>query len=236
VSGPATVDGATPQARSWLADAWYDTAYWACAFGLTLGFSLRTEGSRHVPRRGPALVIANHLSYLDPPLVGVAARRPLCALARKSLYRHAAFAWLLRSLHAVPIDQEGTGIEGLRVVLRLLQAGEAVLVFPEGHRSRDGAMRPLEAGVHLLIKRTKAPIIPVGIAGAYDAWPPGVNVPVPAPLFLPATARTVAVSIGAPLDARRYANMPRESALEELAGELRRAADRAERLRRKPWA
>jgi 1-acyl-sn-glycerol-3-phosphate acyltransferase len=223
----------SPEVRSWVADAWYDTAYWACAVGLTLGFSLRTEGAGHVPRRGPALVIANHLSFLDPPLVGVAVRRPLCALARKSLFRHPALAWLLRSLHAVPIDQEGTGIEGLRVVLRLLQGGEAVLVFPEGHRSRDRAMRPLEAGVQLLIKRARAPIIPVGIAGSYDAWPPGIKLPVPAPLFLPATARTVAVSIGAPLDARRYTDLPRERVLDDLAGELRRGADRAERLRRK---
>jgi 1-acyl-sn-glycerol-3-phosphate acyltransferase len=223
-----------PEVRTPLAEAWYDVAYWACAFGLTLGFSLRTEGARHVPRRGPALVIANHESFLDPPLVGVAARRPLRALARQTLFRKPISGWLLRSLYAVPIDQEGIGIEGLRVVLRLLQAGEAVLVFPEGHRSRDGAMRPLLPGIQLLIKRAQAPVVPVGIAGAYDAWPPGHKLPVPAPLCLPATPRTVAVSIGQPLDGRRYAGLPRERSLSDIASELRRAADRAERLRRKP--
>jgi 1-acyl-sn-glycerol-3-phosphate acyltransferase len=201
---------------------------------LTLGFSMRVRGMRHVPRRGPVLFIANHQSYLDPVLVGLAVRRHLCYLARKTLFEHPAFAWLIRMLNAVPIDQEGTGIEGLRVTLQLLQAGRAVIVYPEGERTPDGAMRPFEPGITLLIKRTQAPVVPVGIAGAYDAWPRWRTFPMPSPLFLPATERTIAVAVGQPLDARRFVELPRQQMLDALFAELDRMHQQAERLRRKP--
>jgi 1-acyl-sn-glycerol-3-phosphate acyltransferase len=200
---------------------------------MTLGFSLRTEGMQHIPPAGPALLIANHQSYLDPILVGLAARRHLCYLARRSLFDHPVFALLIRSLNAVPIEQEGFAREGLRVILGQLKAGKAVLVFPEGERTHDGAMQPLRPGVHLLIKKGGAPIVPVGIAGAFQAWPRARPFPIPAPLFLPAEPRTIAVSIGRPIQSSRFVGVPREQVLAELFETLRRVQARAERLRRK---
>src|SRR6185436_3601001 len=101
------------------------------------------------------------------------------------------FAALIRSLNAVPIDQEGIGKDGIRTILEQLQLGRAVVVFPEGERTPDGRMLPLKPGIHLLIKRTQAPIVPVGIAGAFDAWPRGRRFPMPAPLFWPAGKGTI---------------------------------------------
>ena len=216
-----------------LASLWYDSVFLASMTGFTLGFSLRTEGMRHVPAQGPALLIANHQSYLDPPLVGLAARRHLRFLARQSLFEQPLFARLIRSLNAVPIDQEGLGLEGLRVILHYLRAGEAVLVFPEGERTHDGKLQLLRPGVQLLIKRARAPVVPVGIAGAYEAWPRRQSYPVPALLFLPASTGTLAVSIGRPLDADRLVALPRDRLLECLSVELHEVAARAERLRRK---
>ncbi len=216
-----------------LARWWYRMNFWVQGATLTLGFSLRTEGMEHVPRTGPALLVANHQSFLDPPMVGVAARRRLCFLARKSLFRHRGLACLLRSLNAVPVDQEGVGIEGLRVLLQKLREGEAVMVFPEGNRTPDGTMQPLMPGIHLLIKRAPAPIIPIGIAGAYAAWPRWRLLPVPAPLFMSAGPGTLAVAIGRPLDGRRLAALPREQVLKELFDAIQRMQERAERLRRK---
>lgn len=211
----------------------YEATYVASMTALTLGFSLRLAGKRHMPRTGPALVIANHQSFLDPPLVGLAVRRHLTYLARKTLFRNRFFARVIRSHNAVPIDQEGVGKEGIRTVVEQLQAGKAVLVFPEGERTPDGAMHELRPGVHLLIKRTQAPIVPVGIAGAYDAWPRWRRYPVPAPLFLPARKGTIAVVVGRPVDSRRLAALPRAEALAELAAELHKAWTEAEKLRRK---
>ncbi len=215
------------------AKLWHKFCYLVSANTCTLGFSLRTEGAQQVPAAGPLLVVANHQSFLDPVPIGLAFPRRLIYLARKSLFRHAAFAWIIRSLNAVPIDQEGIGKEGIRTILEQLRQAKAVLVFPEGERTWNGRMSPLKPGVHLLIKRTQAPIVPVGIAGAYDAWPRWRKYPIPAPVCWPANPGTVAVSIGKPLDAARLAALPREQALAELFEAIAAVQRRAEALRRK---
>ena len=210
---------------------WYETFFWVSGPAMTLGFSLRTEGMRHVPPSGPALLVANHQSFFDPDLVGLAARRHLCYLARKTLFQNRLFAYVIRSLRAIPIDQEGIGIEGMRTILEQLEAGRAVLVFPEGERTYDGMIHPPRPGVALLIKKSQAPVVPVGIAGAYQAWPRHRRFPIPAPLFLPAQRGRIAVSIGRPLDGRRLAQLPRQQLLAELFQELQNAHERALRLR-----
>jgi 1-acyl-sn-glycerol-3-phosphate acyltransferase len=210
---------------------WYEACFWVSGPAMTLGFSLRTEGMRHVPPTGPALLIANHQSYLDPDLVGLAARRHLCYLARKTLFRNRAFGWLIRTLRAVPIDQEGIAIEGIRDILEQLQAGRAVLIFPEGERTHDGLIHPLRPGIALLIKKSQAPVVPVGIAGAYEAWPRQQIFPIPAPLFLPAQRGRIAVSVGRPLDSQRLAQLPREQLLADLFQELQNVHEKAQRLR-----
>src|SRR5436305_6891380 len=124
--------------HDWLPYLVYETTSWASMAVMTLGFSLRTEGRRRVPRTGPALLVANHQSFLDPVLVGLCSRRHLCFLARKTLFRKPAFARLIGTLGAVPIDHEGVGKEGIRTILEQLGRGRAVVVFPEGTRTRDG--------------------------------------------------------------------------------------------------
>jgi 1-acyl-sn-glycerol-3-phosphate acyltransferase len=201
--------------------------------GLTLGFSLRFEGGRNIPAQGPALLIANHESFLDPIAVGLTTTRQLCYLARKTLFRSPLFGRFLLSVGCVPVDQEGVAKDGLKTVLALLGQGRAVLLFPEGERTLTGQMNPLKPGIQLLIKRTQAPIVPVGIAGAFDAFPRSKKVPRLSPLFMPAGRGTMAVSVGSPLDARHYLELPREQLLVELQQAIQAMKDRAERLRRK---
>ncbi len=212
---------------------WYDLMHVAGMAAFTLGFSMRYEGTRHMPKTGPVLVIANHQSFLDPWLVGLAVQRRLTYLARKTLFRNRLFAALIRSLNAVPIDQEGVGKEGLKTVVAQLRHGKAVLVFPEGTRTPDGTMQPLRPGIHLLLKRARARIVPVGIAGAYDAWPIWRAFPVPAPLFMPARPGTVAIAVGSPMDSQRFSELSRENVLAELSSALQAIQARAEALRRR---
>jgi 1-acyl-sn-glycerol-3-phosphate acyltransferase len=221
----------TSRFDAWVSSLVYETTYVLAAAGMTLGWSFRTQGRQHIPASGPALLIANHQSFIDPILVGLGTRRHLCYLARKTLFTGGPFTWLIRMLNAVPIDQEGVGKEGIKAILGQLQRGRAVVVFPEGHRTHDGVMHPLKAGIHLLIKRAQAPIVPVGIAGAYDAWPCWRKYALPAPLFLPGCRGTIAVSIGQPVDARRFAELPREHVLQELFQLIAAEQRRAEQLR-----
>jgi 1-acyl-sn-glycerol-3-phosphate acyltransferase len=228
-------DKAPPFAGEWTSFLWYESWYWATLGLFTYAWSMRTEGGANIPKRGPALLIANHQSFIDPICIGLAARRHLTYLARKTLFTgNKLFARFLVSVNCVPVDQEGVATEGLKTTIAQLKKGKAVLVFPEGERTLTGRMNPLKPGIHLIIKRAMAPVIPVGIAGAYDAYPRMAKYPKFSPLFLPATNATVAVSIGKPLDPHRYATMPREEALKELFDKIRAMELRAEHLRRKP--
>jgi 1-acyl-sn-glycerol-3-phosphate acyltransferase len=226
-------DSAPSPAHQRLSYAWYELGVWLCFTGMTLGFSLRSKGAKNVPKTGPALLISNHQSFLDPVLAGLAARRHLHYLARKTLFRHAGLAWLMRSLNAVPIDQEGFAREGLKTLMDELGAGHAVLVFPEGERTPDGRMQDFRPGIHLLIKKMDMPIVPVGIAGAFAAWPRHRPLPLPAPLFWPPWSGTIAVAIGQPIHSASLREKSREEALAELHRAVEKCHTEAESLRRK---
>jgi 1-acyl-sn-glycerol-3-phosphate acyltransferase len=218
--------------RTWFQTCFYDFVRASSAIGLTLTFGLRTRGRNNVPREGPALLVSNHQSYLDPLIVGSASCRRLSFLARKSLFRNPFFGWAIRELQAFPLDQEGIGIEGLRSVIKLLDAGKAVLVFPEGERTPDGKMVSLQPGIHLLVKRTQAPVVPVGMVGAFDAWPRSRPFPLPAPAFLPPAPNTISVVVGKPLNAQMLLDMPKKAMIARVYDEIAQRMAEAEALRR----
>jgi 1-acyl-sn-glycerol-3-phosphate acyltransferase len=213
-----------------LATGWFHFAQFLCGFPMLLGFRLRIEGQRHIPRCGPALLIANHQSLLDPILIGLASPRRLRYLARKSLFRNPVVKAILHSVGGVELDMEGVGKEGIKTILHELERGQAVVVYPEGTRTEDGRMQPFRPGIQLLIKRTEAPIVPIGIAGAFEVWPYWQPMPHPAPLF-PSAGAGVAVSVGPALEAKQFAAKPREKMLSELFEVISRLKERAELLR-----
>ena len=216
-----------------LATGWFHFAQFLLGLPMILGFRLRIEGQRHIPPRGPALLIANHQSLLDPIVIGLASPRRLCYLARKTLFRNPVVKAVLRSVGGVELDMEGIGKEGIKTILHELQRGQAVVVYPEGTRTEDGRVQPFRPGIQLLIKRTEAPIVPIGIAGAFETWPYWQPLPHPAPLF-PRAGEGVAVSVGAPLGAKRFAALPREKMLGELFDVISGLKEKAERLRQRP--
>ncbi len=140
---------------------------------------MRHTGLEHIPAEGGVLIVCNHQSHFDPPLVGMACNRRLNYLARNTLFRFALFRWLIRSLDAIPIDREGMGLAGLKESLRRLKRGEMVLIFPEGTRSRDGEISKFLPGFTALAVRSQAAILPVAIEGAHAAWPRGRKLPRP---------------------------------------------------------
>ena len=212
----------------------YEIGRWTTAVALTLGWSLRVTGRHNYPKSGPVLIVSNHQSFVDPPAVGVAYERHVVFLARKTLFDNPGFGPLISSLNALPVDQNGMAKDGLKAILAKLEAGHPVLVFPEGARTEEGPMMKMMPGISLLIKRARCPIVPVGISGAYEAWPRWRKLPMPSPLFLPATNRTIAVAIGPPRDAATVADLPREEMLAVLAADIAAQMVEAEKVRRKP--
>lgn len=154
-------------------------------------FRWRHFNPERVPSSGPVILASNHASFIDPPLVGSAVTRPLSYLARDTLFRFPVLGALLRSWNAVPVDREGGGAAGLRQILDALQAGNAIIIFPEGTRTRDGHLQPARAGIGLMVLKSSAPVVPVRVFGTYEAYGRHLRFPRPRP---------VAVKYGPPLD------------------------------------
>lgn len=136
-------------------------------------FGFRILHRERMLQSGPVILAMNHQSYFDPPLAGNAADRAIFFLARKTLLDQWFFGWLLPKLNVIPVDQEGSDRSALKALIRILRANEATLVFPEGSRTLDGALQPAQPGLGLVIAKTLAPVVPMRIFGAYEAWPRG---------------------------------------------------------------
>lgn len=151
--------------------------YWFCYNLIKLAgrifFRFRVVHRERMINHGPAILASNHESYLDPPLVGSVADRAIFFLARKTLLEGAFFGWLLPKLNVIPVDQEGNDRSALKALIRILRAGEGTLVFPEGERTLDGQLRPPLPGLGFVIAKTLAPVVPMRIFGAREAWPRG---------------------------------------------------------------
>ena len=135
-------------------------------------FRLRVLHRERMINHGPVILAANHQSFLDPPFAGSASGRAIFFLARRTLLDGPIFGWLLPKLNVIPVDSEGgKDRTALKALIRILRAGEGTLVFPEGQRSPDGKLQPALPGVGLVIAKTLAPVVPMRIFGAFEAWP-----------------------------------------------------------------
>lgn len=157
--------------RSLAKRLWYDFLRIVCRSVFLAVYRIRSEGREHIPRAGGALVLSNHQSHFDPIIVGLGSDRRMNYLARETLFRFPPFRWLIRSLDAIPIDREGLGLNGLKETLRRIKRGELVLMFPEGTRTPNGEVHALKPGFCALARRLNVPLVPVGVDGAFDAWP-----------------------------------------------------------------
>lgn len=140
-------------------------ARWCC--------SLEVVGRDRVPAHGGVIVAANHVSYLDIPIVGCSLARRADFLAKVELFNNPVVGWLFRRLGGVPIRRGGTDRAALAEVERRLANGHVVVVYPEGTRSPDERLREPKPGVGMLAVRTGVPVVPTYVAGTGEAWPPG---------------------------------------------------------------
>ena len=128
-----------------------------------------------IPRRGPVIVASNHASNLDSVVIGAwimpAMGRRLHWLGKKELTELPVLGRFIRAGSVHGIDRGAADIEAFRTALRILEAGHALLIFPEGTRSRTGALQQAHDGAATLALRTRATVVPVGIVGATAAWP-----------------------------------------------------------------
>ena len=133
-------------------------------------FRWRVYNPERVPLTGGVILASNHASFLDPPIVGSGLKRPINYLARKSLFRYPGINWLLRQWQSVPVDRDGGGAAGLKTILDRLLAGGAIILFPEGTRTKDGKLQPARSGIGLTVIKSDAVVIPCRTFGTFECY------------------------------------------------------------------
>lgn len=139
---------------------------------LVLGLISRHEviGLENVPRTGKFLLMANHVSWLDPPILGWLIPRRITFMAKEELFRNWFVRWVVANYGAFPIRRGEGDRQALREALKVLDSGGVLGMFPEGTRSRDGQLQAGQPGIALLALRSGAPVLPVAIVGTDRIW------------------------------------------------------------------
>jgi 1-acyl-sn-glycerol-3-phosphate acyltransferase len=152
----------------------------------------QVKGKENLPGKGPLLVVVNHLNLADPPIIGVSVRRKAMFLAKEELFRPGILGYIVRNYGAFPVRRGGMNKEALRKAEQLLKQGMALILFPEGRRSRSAQLGSAFSGPALIASRSGAPVLPIGISGTEKikgiSWllrRPRITVNIGCPFHLP---------------------------------------------------
>ncbi len=138
-------------------------------------FRMRVVHPERMIEEGPLILAVNHSSYFDPPLAGICSKRAVYYLARKTLLKWPFFGPLFPDMNVIPVERDGNDMSALREVIKKVKEGNGIVLFPEGTRSKDGNLQKAKAGIGLVIAKTQAPVLPMRIFGAYEAFPKGTK-------------------------------------------------------------
>jgi len=152
---------------------WYRFGYITTQIIAKTLFAFKVVHRERIIEQGGVILAMNHESYLDPPLAGIACHRELHYLARKTLLQWPILGRIMPKVNVIPVDQERADMSAIKSVIKVVRAGGATVVFPEGARTLDGQLQPAQPGLGLIIAKTLAPVVPMRIFGAHKAFPRG---------------------------------------------------------------
>lgn len=183
----------------------YATARAVLRVIIRIAFKVKVEGRENVPRQGPVILVANHLSMLDPIVLGCAISRPIRFMAKHELFSNRLFTYVLTHLGAFPVKRGHADKEAFHTALEVLSKGQVLGMFPEGTRSLNGELQPLYSGAAILAEKTGAPVVPVGIVGTGRIMRKGATIPrhgritvrVGRPIYAAGSARGLSLDEGA---------------------------------------
>lgn len=133
--------------------------------------SVTVKGTENIPKKGGFILASNHLSNVDPFLIGTCITRKLNFMAKKELFENKFVAWLFHGFGAFPVDRDKTDISAIKEALKKLDSGKALLLFPQGTRKENIVETEVQGGVGFLASKSGVPVIPVFISGADKAMP-----------------------------------------------------------------
>ncbi len=151
---------------------------------LRLYFRGRVHGIENVPRRGPLIVVANHASDFDPPMVSCAVRRPVSYMAKEELFKVPVLAPAIRAYGAYPVKRGSADRSAIRAALQQLENGWAVGIFLQGTRTPNGRIPDPKLGAALIAAKAQAPLLPLCLWGNHRILPKGAKLPKPLPITI----------------------------------------------------
>jgi len=175
---------------------------------------IEVSGVEKVPLEGPIIIASNHLSWLDPPAIGVVLPRPIAYIARADLFQKPFLRWLLPRLYVIPVERGSGDLAAVKAAIRSLRSGMAFGIFPEGTRSRSGKMQPFKSGAAAIALRTGAQVVPLAVIGSDKIWPPGGK---------PRLGGRLRLVIGDPVDLSAYRGKLDKEHLEAATKEVEKA-------------
>jgi 1-acyl-sn-glycerol-3-phosphate acyltransferase len=176
-------------------------------------YRVRLFGQSHVPTSGAYIIAPAHRSMLDIPLASAISTRRIRFMGKAPLFRVPVLGWIFRALGGFPVERDGGDVGPVRDSLRILEAGEPLVVYPEGSRQHGREIADLQPGAAYLSAKTGVPIVPVGIAGAEETFRTKSG-------RFPGFGRIVVV-VGEPiLPPPRAGSVVKRSAVDELSGTL----------------
>jgi 1-acyl-sn-glycerol-3-phosphate acyltransferase len=143
--------------------------YYAIRFTLALLFGLltkrRVKGRENIPEQGGVIFVSNHINLVDSPLLGISLGRRVAFMAKEEVFHSRTIGYIMSSFGAFPVSKRRPDRKALRRAMRVLDDGKALVIFPEGMRSRSQKLKLAFNGAALIATRSQAPVIPVGITG-----------------------------------------------------------------------
>ncbi|MDP9752092.1 lysophospholipid acyltransferase family protein [Thermoanaerobacter pentosaceus] len=152
-------------------------------------FKIEIKGLENIPKKGPVIICSNHISFLDPPVIGALLNRRIYFMAKEELFKNPFLKLLLGTgLGAFPVKRGTADLSAIKTALTYLKKGKAIGIFPEGTRSKTGQLQKAEPGVAMLAIKGNAPVVPIAIKGRYGLF------------------SKIIINIGKPMNFDKYAN------------------------------
>ncbi len=142
-----------------------------------LFWTIRIEGEDISTYRDSLILAANHVSYLDPIVLGVIVKRPINFIAKKEIYDIPIFNFILKRIGVIPVDRNNINPASIRKSIALLKNNHFLGIFPEGTRSSNGELLEFNSGMIKIALQANVPIIPIGISGTFEIYPPKAKIP-----------------------------------------------------------
>lgn len=168
----------------------YFLVRWLLRIMCTVVFRMKVTGKDNIPRSGPVILASNHVSLLDPIVVGCAVDRRISFMAKHELFANRVFGTILKWLGAFPVRRGEADRKAFAQCFDVLRQGGVLGLFPEGTRSPDGRLMPAMSGTAIIATKTGAPVVPMAVIGTRRIWRKSAILPRPG---------RVEVRIGAPL-------------------------------------